>query len=180
MHYFFFAGPCCQVHASTIRRRQPFFLLEINHQLSIKIGPFSSFVNKEIMKTERYVKILYWKIKDFYALYYNLSIGEATDTPCIVCFCRSLLPGLCPDDPKTPRIQEPTIGVVYGRHPCGPSRLRGEHHLSLPQLGPPSQRFLWPHSPSVGILTSLQLKKHSAHYGRKRSTESRAATSPHP
>ena len=29
-------------------------------------------------------------------------------------FCKSLLPGQCPDDPETPRIQETTIGAVCG------------------------------------------------------------------
>ena len=46
----------------------------------------------------------------------NLSIEELAGTPLPVpcLFCRFLLPGSCPDDPKTRRIQETTIGAVSG------------------------------------------------------------------
>ena len=54
---------------------------------------------------------------------FNLSIGEPADTlslvPCL--FCRSLLPGKCPDDPMTLRIRE-TILMFRGANDA--SRVR--------------------------------------------------------
>ena len=67
----------------------------------------------------------------------NLSIRELADTPPLVpcLFCRSLLPGSCPDDPVTPRIPE-TTGITR-------LSLAGKQNFShCPSYLPPKTRSL--------------------------------------